>query len=559
MTDASQQPKDTWVEREEAGSEAGSHSEVMLSDTDIEEDEETHGDEPQGRDEFEFPKEETEDTTETDITLAKLLEVDSERSDELQSSGNSKNEDPAESRDEITDMTNHERRQAETLPRGYEKEDGVRSALEEEYMTADNGPNFTTEDDSVLFESDTDPIQRSSATITPITSPLSKSSRGIAPMEESSVQYSPILAQPRRRKQGRLSESLGPEEREGEWKDVEERAFSSLKNDDWLTKVRKSIAQELSKSADFRRSITEELSKKVLDLEVAARDALEESSQLSDDEQELEDQPDNDEVDLHPVLPEVSSVTETVMPQVAESHRDDLEPASAESDSKPVIDQSNSSKPPAAIFGHAPGKKERFKSFRREVAQKGLQAALFCRDNFAQLGMALVVGSALGSLFGKSPAHAQSPRPKRRPVPRRAQMHRDKKRGWPTGIWIVQEGDSLWSMSQKLMGDGERWPELYKACSRCLEIDPRSLRPGTDLSPCREELLARSPDRKYSLQEQHVIITTNTQKGDTLKKIREEIVGKGDLWGAAPLPMDTQEASETLQPGRPLKVLLHHK
>lgn len=114
-------------------------------------------------------------------------------------------------------------------------------------------------------------------------------------------------------------------------------------------------------------------------------------------------------------------------------------------------------------------------------------------------------------------------------------------------------------MSEKLMGDGERWPELYKACSRCLEIDPRSLRPGTDLSPCREELLARIPERKYSLQEQHVIITTNTQKGDTLKKIREEIVGKGDLWGAAPLPMDTQEANETLQPGRPLKVLLHHK
>mmetsp|Transcript_3516 Transcript_3516/g.22092 ORF Transcript_3516/g.22092 Transcript_3516/m.22092 type:complete len:558 (-) Transcript_3516:648-2321(-) len=556
--ESKQESEETPAEREDAGSEVGSHSEVMLSDTDLEEDTETYDDEPQGQDIYdEFPKDDTEDTTGTDITLAKLLE-DSERSDEVQDSGSPKEGNADESDDIAIRTENQQQQQEEAFLRGYEKEEGAKSAFEDEYMTADNGPNFTTEDDSVLFESDTEPIQRSSASVTPITSPLGKPRSTVAPMEGPSVQYSPIHAQPRRRKQGRLSESLDPVER-GEWKDMEEKAFSSLKNEDWLSKVRKSIALELTKSADFRRSVTEELSKKVLDLELAAQDALEETSNLSDDEQESEQHTHHNEDELHLTLPEVSSVTETAVPLLPESHRNELAPASAEGDAIPLSDQSNSSKSPVAVLGNSPSKKERFKLFRREAMHRGVQAAIFCRDNFAQLGMTLVVGSALRSLFRKSSKSSRSSQPKKKHVAKRITTHHNKKRGWPTGIWIVQEGDSLWSMSEKLMGDGERWPELYKACSRCLEIDPRSLRPGTDLSPCREELLARIPERKYSLQEQHVIITTNTQKGDTLKKIREEIVGKGDLWGAAPLPMDTQEANETLQPGRPLKVLLHHK
>lgn len=528
----------------------------MLSDTDLEEDTETYDDEPQRQDAFGgFPKEETEDTTETDITLAKLLEEDSERSDEVQNSGSSNKEGPDESSN--IDIGTENQQQEVTLLRGYEKEEGAKSAFEEDYMTADNGPNFTTEDDSVLFESDTEPIQRSSASVTPITSPVNKPRSTVAPMEGPSIQYSPIHAQPRRRKQGRLSESHDPVQRGG-WNDMEEKAFSSLKNDDWLSKVRKSIALELTKSADFRRSVTEELSKKVLDLELAAQDALEESSEFSDEEQESEQHTHHDEDGLQLALPEVSSVTETVVPVMSETHRDEPAPATAENENL-VSDQSNSSKSPVAVLCKSSSKRDRFKLFQREVVQRGVQAALFCRDNFAQVGMTLVVGSALRSLFRKSSKSSRPPQPKKKPAAKRISTHHGKKRGWPTGIWIVQEGDSLWSMSEKLMGDGERWPELYKACSRCLEIDPRSLRPGTDLSPCRGELLARIPERKYSLQEQHVIITTNTQKGDTLKKIREEIVGKGDFWGAAPLPMDTQEANETLQPGRPLKVLLHHK
>ncbi|CAK9279057.1 hypothetical protein BDL97_09G078900 [Sphagnum fallax] len=46
----------------------------------------------------------------------------------------------------------------------------------------------------------------------------------------------------------------------------------------------------------------------------------------------------------------------------------------------------------------------------------------------------------------------------------------------------VEEGDTLWSLSEKHLGDPLLWPSLHSACRRELGSDPLLLLPGTHVT-----------------------------------------------------------------------------
>lgn len=65
-----------------------------------------------------------------------------------------------------------------------------------------------------------------------------------------------------------------------------------------------------------------------------------------------------------------------------------------------------------------------------------------------------------------------------------AAAHEDKESAVLEGneIWSrkVQEGDTLWHLSEKYLGDGTKWPYLQSACD--LDQDPRRLQPGRPIT-----------------------------------------------------------------------------
>jgi LysM repeat protein len=48
--------------------------------------------------------------------------------------------------------------------------------------------------------------------------------------------------------------------------------------------------------------------------------------------------------------------------------------------------------------------------------------------------------------------------------------------------YVVKSGDSLWKISQDLLGDGSRWNELYQANASIIGENPRMIMPGQELT-----------------------------------------------------------------------------
>jgi len=83
---------------------------------------------------------------------------------------------------------------------------------------------------------------------------------------------------------------------------------------------------------------------------------------------------------------------------------------------------------------------------------------------------------------------------------------------------IVQQGDTLWTLSRQHLGRGTRWLELMAANPNI--ADPMRLVPGTSLVV---------PARRTSRQNAHAN-EINVQQGDSLSKIASAIYGHASFW-----------------------------
>jgi nucleoid-associated protein YgaU len=51
----------------------------------------------------------------------------------------------------------------------------------------------------------------------------------------------------------------------------------------------------------------------------------------------------------------------------------------------------------------------------------------------------------------------------------------------PIGIYIVQCGDCLWTIAQRFLGDGNKWPMIYNMNKNVIGSNPNLIRPGQAL------------------------------------------------------------------------------
>ena len=50
-----------------------------------------------------------------------------------------------------------------------------------------------------------------------------------------------------------------------------------------------------------------------------------------------------------------------------------------------------------------------------------------------------------------------------------------------TKVYVVKSGDYLWKIAQKLLGDGDRWTEIYEKNADVIGDDPNLIKPGQRL------------------------------------------------------------------------------
>lgn len=102
----------------------------------------------------------------------------------------------------------------------------------------------------------------------------------------------------------------------------------------------------------------------------------------------------------------------------------------------------------------------------------------------------------------------------------------------------VHEGDTLWSLSERLLGKPRLWPCLHQACRGQLGSDPRSITCGADLADCMPAALACASrhststaglDHSSPSPKGHAV-TTKVKEGDTLWDISEQLTGDGHYW-----------------------------
>lgn len=66
------------------------------------------------------------------------------------------------------------------------------------------------------------------------------------------------------------------------------------------------------------------------------------------------------------------------------------------------------------------------------------------------------------------------------------------------GTYVVQPGDTLWSIAARMLGSGARWPEILRASGLPANFDPRSLRVGQTLTMPGQPQPGRPPRTRSS-------------------------------------------------------------
>jgi nucleoid-associated protein YgaU len=84
-----------------------------------------------------------------------------------------------------------------------------------------------------------------------------------------------------------------------------------------------------------------------------------------------------------------------------------------------------------------------------------------------------------GALFGM-PHHIKPPAPKTTPV-ERVELASSVKPASPAQVYVVQDGDSLWTIAQHFYGNPLMWSHIYYANESQIH-DPNDIYPGQKLT-----------------------------------------------------------------------------
>jgi nucleoid-associated protein YgaU len=115
----------------------------------------------------------------------------------------------------------------------------------------------------------------------------------------------------------------------------------------------------------------------------------------------------------------------------------------------------------------------------------------------------------------------------------------------------VQEGDSLWKISEEVYGSGYNWGDVYEANKEALGGNPNNLAEGTKITLPKVEPKELSNTSSVVSSEP---TTVTVEKGDHLWGIAMEVCNNGYAWSA--IARDNNIANGNLiEVGQELKVV----
>lgn len=94
--------------------------------------------------------------------------------------------------------------------------------------------------------------------------------------------------------------------------------------------------------------------------------------------------------------------------------------------------------------------------------------------------------------------------------------------------YTIQEGDSLWKISEQVYGSGYNWNDVYEANKEALGGNPNSLAEGTKITlPKAEPKQLSATSSEIRTDEPTTVVV---EKGDHLWGIAMEVCGDGYAW-----------------------------
>jgi len=88
--------------------------------------------------------------------------------------------------------------------------------------------------------------------------------------------------------------------------------------------------------------------------------------------------------------------------------------------------------------------------------------------------------------------------------------------------YTIQQGDFLFAIAERLLGDGEKWKEIYELNKTILGPNPNFILPGTTIKIPSGSV---DPNNGNSTNKSHTV-----QSGDSLFIIAEKHLGDGEKW-----------------------------